>query len=95
MTLALYIIGSAVTLVLLSARLQAAREELARAQTGHDAADRAARDEYAAYTQGVAVTLACLLAGLAAMHWQAPAARPAGAGQTDAAAGTPGGEAGR
>jgi len=89
MTLALYIIGSTAALIVVSARLREAREELARVRAEHDAADQAARDERAAYAHGVAMTLACLLTGLAAATWYAPrrpSARPAPAGRTGASA---------
>lgn len=89
MTLALYIIGSTAVLIVLSARLREAREELARVRAEHEAADQAARDERAAHAHGVAVTLACLLAALAAAWYvpPRPSARPAPAGRTDASVG--------
>jgi hypothetical protein len=94
MTLALYVIGSAFLLVWLSARLREAREELARVRYESGERAQALRDEHAAYAHGAAVTLACLLAGLAAMHWHAPP-RPAGAGRDGGPAGGPDREAGR
>jgi hypothetical protein len=79
--LALYVIGSTFGLVLLSARLREAHEELARLRGEYDGRAQAVRDEYSAYAHGVAMSLACLLAGLAMASWyapQRPAARPAG-----------------
>lgn len=92
MTLALYAIGSTVAVLLLAAQLRDAREELARMRGECDDRDRAVRDEYGAYARGVAVSLACLLAGLAAAAWYAaprPEARPAGNGRADAREGAP------
>jgi hypothetical protein len=83
MTLALYIIGSMVMMLVLSVRLHAAQEELARVrEESGDRAQAAARQEQAACAQAMALSLACLLAGLAA--WYAPpqpSARPAGPGR--------------
>lgn len=92
MTLALYAIGSTVAVLLLAAQLRDAREELARMREEYDDHDRAMRDEYGAYAHGVAVSLACLLAGLAAAAWYAPprpAARPTGKGRAGAREGAP------
>jgi hypothetical protein len=96
--IALYVIGSTFALLLLSARLREARDELARMREEHDAGAQAVRDEYGAYACGVAVSLACLLAALGAMAWSGPprpAARPAGDGRDSAGAGTPAGGPGR
>lgn len=92
MIVALYVIGSTAGLLVLSARLREARDELARVRDEHDDRAQAVRDEYAAYAHGVAMSLACLLAGLAAAHWYAPprpAARPAGDGRDGASAEAP------
>jgi hypothetical protein len=92
--LSLYVIGSAFALLVLSARLREAHEELARVREECDDRARAVREEYAAYAYGVAVSLACLLAGLGAMAWCAPpggAGRTAGGSQTETPADGPGG----
>jgi hypothetical protein len=97
MTLALYVIASTVMVLVLSARLRSAQEELARAREEPGGSEQAAdRDEQAVYAQAVALSLAYLLAGMAA--WYAPpqrSARPAGAGRAGytAGAGTDGGTA--
>lgn len=97
---ALYVIGSTVAVLLLAARLREAHEELARVREEYGDRTQAVQDEYAAYAHGVAVSLACLLAGLAV--WYAPprpASRPSGSGRAGAREGAaPGGrgrEAGR
>ena len=97
MILALYVIGSAFGLVLLSARLREAHQELARLRDEGDDRAQAVRDEYAAYAHGVAVSRACLLAGLAMASWSAPrpAARPAGSGRAGSREDAPDGRAGR
>ena len=84
MSMALYVVVSTGLLVLLSARLREAREELSRLRGECDARTEAVRAEYAAYAQGTAMTLACLLAGLAAMRWPANA-RPTPGGNPGAA----------
>jgi hypothetical protein len=96
---ALYVIGSTAAVLLLAARLREAHEELARLREECGDRTQAVRDEYAAYARGVAVSLACLLAGLAV--WYAPP-RPApgpGSGRAGAREGAhsggPGQEAGR
>jgi len=92
MILGLYVIGSAVALLMLSASLREARDELDRAREEHDAAAQAMRNEYGAYAHGVVVSMACLLAALGAAHWYAPprpAARPAGDGRDSTPAGAP------
>lgn len=97
MMLALYAIGSTGALLWLSARLRQARDELARVRGDCDDRDRAVRDEYSAYTHGVAMSLACLLAGLAAASWYPPPRPqtcPAGSGRAGARQGAAaGGEA--
>jgi hypothetical protein len=98
MILALYIIGSTfgLLLLLLSARLREARDELARVRQEYDDRAQAVRDECSAYAHGVAMSLACLLAGLAAAPWYAPprpAARPADSGRAGAREGGPDGRA--
>jgi hypothetical protein len=70
MIIAVYVIGSAVAFIMLNARLRDAQEELTRTQ-----------EEYGAYVQAVRMSLAFLLAGLAAMHWSAASGS---AGQTHA-----------
>jgi hypothetical protein len=83
---ALYVIGSTAALVLLSARLREAQDELDRVREEYDDRDRAVRDECSAYAHGITMSLVCLLAGLAAAAWYAPP-RPAGsrAGARDSA----------
>jgi hypothetical protein len=79
MIVSVYVIGSAFALLVLSARLREARDELARVREEYDASAQAVRDEYAAYAHGITMSLACLLAGLAAAHWYTqprPADRP-------------------
>jgi hypothetical protein len=94
---ALYVIGSTVAVLLLAARLREAHEELARVREECGDRTQAVRHEYAAYAHGVAVSLACLLAGLAV--WYAPPRRASGPGRAGARegapAGGPGQEAGR
>lgn len=79
MMLSLYAIGSTFALLLLSARLREAHEELARVREEYDDRDQAVRDECSAYAHGITMSLACLLAGLAAAWYapQRPSARPA------------------
>ena len=95
-SLALYVIGSTFLVLLLSARLRDAQAELARLRAQCDARAEAVRAEYAAYAHGTAMTLACLLAGVAAMHWHATARPAPGSGHQAAAdrAGAAGKEAG-
>jgi hypothetical protein len=97
MIVALYVIGSTFGLLLVSARLREAHAELARMRAEYDR-DRAVREEYGAYARGVAVTLACVLAGLAAASWYpppCPSARRAPGGRAGASAGTPAGGPGQ
>jgi len=92
MILGLYVIGSAVALLVLAVRLCEARDELDRAREEHDASAQAMRNEYGAYAHGVVVSVACLLAALGAAHWYAPthpAARPSGGGGDSTPAGAP------
>jgi hypothetical protein len=87
MMLSLYAIGSTFALLLLSARLREAREELDRMREEYGDRAQAVRDEYSAYAHGITMSLACLLAGLAAASWYAPprpAAPPAGGGRAGA-----------
>ena len=93
MIVSVYVICSAFGLLVLSARLREARDELARMREEYDAGTQAVRDEYGAYACGVVMSLACLLAALGAMHWYAPprpASRPAGEGRDGARAGARG-----
>jgi hypothetical protein len=90
---ALYVIGSTAGLLLLAARLREAREELARVREEYGDRTQAMRDEYAAYAYGVAVSLACLLAGLAV--WYAPPRRASGPGRAGAREGAPAGGPGQ
>lgn len=69
MILSLYIIGTTFALVLLSVRLREAHDELTRIRGEADDRTQAVRNEYAAYAHGVTMSLACLLAGLAAASW--------------------------
>lgn len=89
MITALFIIGSAAALVLLAARLREARDEIERLQAEREFRDQAAREEHAVYDHAVAMTLTCLLAGLAA-SWYIPADRSA-ADRTGAREGAPAG----
>jgi hypothetical protein len=99
MTLALYVIVTTFMVLALWVRLHAALEELARVrEESGDRAQTTAQQERAAYAQAMALSLACLLAGMAA--WYAPqqsSAHPAGPGRAGntAGAGTRGKEAGR
>jgi len=93
MTLALYVIASTLVVLVLSVRLREAHGEMARLRSEHDDCARAARDERAAWAQGVTVTLACLLAGLAMAQYAPPRPRARPAGPAWAAA--PGKETGR
>jgi hypothetical protein len=82
---ALYVIGSTVAVLLLSARLREAHAELARLREEYGDRAQAVQDEYAAYAHGVALSLACLLAGLAAWYTPPrPASRPSGSGPAGA-----------
>lgn len=68
MTLALYTIGTTALLLWVSLRLAAAHDEIARMR----GESQTTRDEYRAYAHGVTISLACLLAALAAASWHAP-----------------------
>ena len=86
MMLSLYAVGCTFALLLLSARLREAHEELDRMREEYDDRDRAVREECSAYAHGITMSLACLLAGLAAA-WYAPprpSARPAHSGRAGA-----------
>jgi type VI protein secretion system component VasF len=76
--LALALIAAFAALVVLSARLRDARAELARVRAECTERVRAMEDEAAAYAHGITMSLACLMAGLAAWYAPHPAARPAG-----------------
>ena len=69
MMLALAVIGLTAALVALSARLGDAQRRLAQAGRESAEQDRRTREEQAALQHGIAMTLACLLAGLAAASW--------------------------
>jgi hypothetical protein len=94
-TLALSVIGLMIALVVLAARLGDAQRQLDQARRESAEQARRAREEQAAYQYGTAAALACLLAGLAAAHWNMPRERPraarfkagARAGATDQGAG--------
>jgi hypothetical protein len=90
MMLALYVIGSTFALLLLSARLREAHDELARVREECDDRTQAVRQEFSAYAHGSAMLLACLLAGLAAA-WYAPRPDSGRAGNEGAPTDGPGG----
>jgi hypothetical protein len=56
-------------MLLLAVRLSQANSELTRLREEHDTRRTA---DYLAYRQGVMLSLACLLAGLAAASWYVP-----------------------
>ncbi len=95
MTLALAVIGLMVALVVVAARLGDAQRQLDQARRESAERDRRAQEEQAAFQYGTAAVLACLLAGLAAAHWNMPREQPrtarfkagARAGATDRGAG--------
>jgi len=95
MTLALWVIGLMIALVLLAARLGDTQRQLDQARRESAEQARKAREEQAAYQYGTAVAVARLLAGLAAAHWNMPREQPrtarfkagARAGATDQGAG--------
>ena len=76
MTLAFSVIGLMVALVVVAARLGAAQRQLDQARRESAAQARRAREEQAAFQYGTAAALACLLAGLAAAHWNMPREQP-------------------
>lgn len=76
MTLALLVIGLVTTLVVVAARLGEAQRLLDQARRESAEQARKAREEQAAYQYGTAAALACLLAGLAAAHWNMPGEQP-------------------
>ena len=95
MTLAFAVIGLMTALVLLAARLGDTQRQLDQARRESAEQARSALEEQAAYQYGTAVTVACLLAGLATAYWYAPPGQPraarfkagARAGATDRGAG--------
>ena len=76
MTAALFVIGTMAALVFMAARLGDAQRQLAEARRESAEQARRAQEEHAAYQYGIAVALACLLAGLAAAHWRVPPEQP-------------------
>ena len=76
MTLALAVIGLTVALVVLAARLGDAQRQLDQARRESAEQARRAQEEQAAYQYWTAVSVACLLAGLAAAHWNMPREQP-------------------
>jgi hypothetical protein len=66
---ALYTLATTFVMLLLAVRLSHAQDEIR--QLRGDASQRATA-EYLAYRQGVVLSLACLLAGLAAASWYTP-----------------------
>ena len=93
--LALSVIGLMIALVLLAARLGDTQQQLDQARRESAEQARRAQEEQAAYQYGTAVAVACLLAGLAAAHWNMSREQPrtarfragARAGATDQGAG--------
>jgi hypothetical protein len=94
-TFALSVIGLMIALVVLAARLGDAQRQLDQARRESAEQARRAQEEQAAYQYGTAAAVACLLAGLAAAHWNMPREQPrtarfkagARAGATDQGAG--------
>lgn len=76
MTLALSVIGLMIAVVVLAARLGDAQRQLDQARRESAEQARRAQEEQAAYQYGTAAALACLLAGLAAAHWNMPREQP-------------------
>ena len=96
MTLAFSVIGLMVALVVVAARLGEAQRQLDQARRESAEQARQAREEQAAYQYGTVVAVACLLAGLAAAHWDMPREQPRTARfKAGARAGATGQEAGR
>lgn len=95
MTLAVSVIGLMIALVVVAARLGDAQRQLDQARRESAEQARRAQEEQAAFQYGTAAALACLLAGLAAAHWDMPREQPrtarfkagARAGATDQGAG--------
>jgi Flp pilus assembly protein protease CpaA len=71
-TLAFAVIGLLVALVVVAARLGDAQRQLEQARRESAERARRAQEEQAAFQYGTAAALACLLAGLAAAHWDMP-----------------------
>jgi Flp pilus assembly protein protease CpaA len=94
-TLALLVIGLLIALVVFAARLGDTQRQLDQARRESAEQSRRAQEEQAAFQYGTAAALACLLAGLAAAHWNMPREQPrtarfkagARAGATDQGAG--------
>ena len=76
MTLALAVIGLMTALVLLAARLGDTQRQLDQARRESAEQARRAQEEQAAFQYGTAAAVACLLAGLAAAHWNMPREQP-------------------
>jgi ABC-type Fe3+ transport system permease subunit len=76
MTLALSVIVLTIALVVLAARLGDAQRRLAEARRESAEQARRSQEEQAACQYGMAVAVACLLAGLAAAHWHVPPEQP-------------------
>jgi len=86
MTLALSVIGLMIALVVLAARLGDAQRQLDQARRESAEQARRVQEEQAAFQYGTAAALACLLAGLAAAHWDMPReAAPDGPGSRSGA----------
>jgi len=68
----LYTIGATAGMVLLSAKLGEAYEEIARLHRQYDHEAQGVRDEAQAYAHGVTMSLTCLLAAMAAASWYSP-----------------------
>jgi Na+/alanine symporter len=69
---ALYIIGVTFTLLFLAIRLGMAQDEIARLRGQRE---QRSQDEYLAYKQALMMSVACLLAGLAAASWHTQSRR--------------------
>ena len=96
MTLAFAVIGLLIALVVLAARLGDAQRQLEQARRESAEQARRVQEEQASYQYGTAVAVACLLAGLAAAHWDMPRERPRAARfKAGARAGATGQGAGR
>jgi hypothetical protein len=69
---AIYSLAVTFTMLFLSVRLNDAQNEIRQMRESDGRRETA---EYLAYRQGVMLSLACLLAGLAAASWYAPRSR--------------------
>jgi hypothetical protein len=95
-TLALSVIGLMTALVVVAARLGDTQRQLEQARRESAEQARRAQEEQAAFQYGTATALACLLAGLAAAHWNLPREQPPAARfRAGARAGATGQGAGR